>query len=213
MSLPVGQILQGDCLEVMKQWPDKCVDVVITGPPYGIGIANNPFRQKFAKADWDNSPCSESALLDMLRVSDNQIIWGGNYFPLPPSQCFLVWDKGQPENFSSAMCEMAWTSFRSPAKTFYKRVTEYAKVHPTQKPLELMQWCIEKYTKPTDLILDPFCGSGTTCVAAEMLGRRWIGIELDPTYCQIARDRVAAAKRGVTVSELKNDQMSLLEQI
>jgi site-specific DNA-methyltransferase (adenine-specific) len=203
MNLPVNQIIQGDCLEVMKQWPDKCVDVVITDPPYGIGIAKNPFRQKFEKADWDNKPCSAAAIAEMLRLGHEQIIWGGNYFPLPPSQCFLVWDKGQPENFSSAMCEMAWTSFYSPAKTFYKRVTEYTKVHPTQKPLELMKWCIEKYTKPTDLILDPFCGSGTTCVAAELLGRKWIGIELSPEYCDIARKRVKEAKEQFALLELK----------
>jgi site-specific DNA-methyltransferase (adenine-specific) len=202
MTLPIGQIINADCLEVMRSWPDKCVDVVITDPPYGIGIAKNPFRQKFAKSNWDNRPCSQEEIEEMLRISKNQIIWGGNYFPLPPSQCFLIWDKGQPEDFSSAMCEMAWTSFKSPAKTFFKRVTEYAKVHPTQKPLELMKWCIEKYTKPTDLILDCFAGSGTTCVAAELLGRKWIGIELDETYCQIARKRVKEAKEQFALLEM-----------
>jgi len=184
----------GDCLEVMKSMPDKSVDAVITDPPYGIGIARNPFRQKFEKSDWDDVPAGVEHISEILRSSSNQVIWGGNYFHLPPTKCFLIWDKKQPENFSSSMCEMAWTSFDKPAKMFPYRVTSYAKEHPTQKPLELMLWIIRKYTKEGDTIFDPFMGSGTTGVAAVQLGRNFIGCEINPSYFAIAERRIKQAQ-------------------
>ncbi len=209
MDLPANEIICGDCLEVMKDWPDNCVDLVLTDPPYGIGIANNPFRQKYEKSDWDNRPMGKEQADEILRVGQEQIIWGGNYFDLRPSQGFLVWDKCQPFTFSSAMVEMAWCSKHSPAKIFRQRVTEYAKMHPTQKPLNLMVWCIEHNSQPNDLILDPFCGSGTTCVAAKMLGRRYIGIDISPEYCQIARQRLEAVDTGVPIKEQRQGQQPL----
>lgn len=167
------------------------VAAILTDPPYGIGIAANPVRQKHAKKDWDAAP-PDRALFDMLRsISDQQIIWGGNYFELPPSQCFLVWDKVQPEDFSLAMCEQAWASFRSPAKLYRRRVVGYDKQHPTQKPVELMEWCIKFFADGT--ILDPFMGSGTTGVACVKLGRKFIGIEIDEGYFDIACARIAKA--------------------
>lgn len=209
MNLPLNQIICGDCLEVMKDWPEGCVDAVITDPPYGIGIAKNPFRQKYHKSDWDNGIPTAEVFAEIFRVSAMQVIWGGNYFPLPPSQGFLVWDKCQPFNFSSAMVEMAWCSKQSPAKLFRKRVTEYEKLHPTQKPVTLMKWCIEQYSSRQDLILDPFCGSGTTCVAAKMLGRNYIGIDISPEYCEIARERLKAVDTGVPVKEARGGQLAL----
>ena len=188
-----GCIVQGDCLEIMADMPDGCVDLVLTDPPYGIGIAHKAFRQKFTKSDWDDKAAGKKEMSLLLRVGKEQVVWGGNYFPLPVSQGFFVWDKVQPFKFSSAMCEMAWSSRQAPAKLFVKRVTSYKKEHPTQKPIELMEWLLEIF-KESDIILDPFCGSGTTCVAAKKLGRRWIGIELDEQYCEIARNRLQSTE-------------------
>ena len=183
-------LLHGDCLEILPLFEPDSVDLVLTDPPYGINIANNPFRQAHEKSDWDIEPINETHITAMLNVSLWQIIWGGNYFPLPPSQGFFVWDKVQPEDFSSAMCEMAWTNKQTPAKIFKKRVTAYKKFHPTQKPDELMKWCIDRFIEPIDLILDPFLGSGTTAVAAKQLGRKCIGIEIEQKYLDIAIERL-----------------------
>lgn len=186
-------LFQGNCLEYMRSMPDKSVDAVITDPPYGIDIASNPFRQRFIEKGWDKFPASEQSISELIRVSHNQIIWGGNYFGLRPSRCFLIWDKVQPEDFSSAMVEMAWTSFDKPAKLFRRHVVSYEKFHPTTKPTELMTWCIANYTDVDALIFDPFMGSGTTGVACMQLGRKFIGCEIDPGYFEIANKRIEAA--------------------
>lgn len=132
-------------------------------------------------------------------MAPSQIVWGGNYFDLPPSQCFLVWDKVQPEEFSLAMCEYAWTNLKGPAKMFKKRVVGYEKQHPTQKPVELMTWCIKRAGFPKSII-DPFMGSGTTGVAAAMLGSKFVGIEIDRQYFDIACKRIEQAYSQRTLS-------------
>lgn len=180
----------GDCMDILPTLGK--VDAVITDPPYGINIANNPVRQMHEKSDWDASTPPQKVLDSILLNSDLQIIWGGNYFDLPPSQCFLIWDKVQPQNFSLAMCEMAWCSKKSPAKMHRQSVLSYRKDHPTQKPVELMVWCIEQAGK-ANTILDPFMGSGTTGVAAIQLGRKFIGIEREPKYFDIACKRIEQA--------------------
>lgn len=188
---PSIDIYCGDCLEIMPLLPK--VDLVVTDPPYGIDIASNPFRQKHEKADWDEKPCSKERLDMMKAVSANQIIWGGNYFEgLFPSQGFLIWDKGQPEDFSSAMCELAWTSRNRPAKMFKKWVVSFEKFHPTTKPIVLMKWSIqqEDFWNIALSILDPFLGSGTTLVACKELKRNGIGIEINEKYCEIAKKRL-----------------------
>jgi len=181
----------GDCLEYMRSMPDKSVDAVITDPPYGIGIAANPFRQKFEKAEWDNVPASPESIAEIRRVSFHQVIWGGNYFALPPSRCFFVWDKVQPQDFSSAMCEQAWTNLEMPAKMHRERVVGIEKFHPTTKPVDLMAWCIE--LSGAQSIFDPFMGSGTTGVACMQLGRKFVGCEIDPKYFEIAERRIREA--------------------
>ena len=188
--MKLNTIVNGNCLEIMKDIPSKSVDLVLTDPPYGINIANNPFRQKFKKSNWDNKPMGSKILKEIFRVSKNQIIWGGNYFNLPPTQCFYVWDKVQPQKFSSSMCEMAWVSKKSPAKLFKKRVVSIEKWHPTTKPVELMEWCINFFPE-ANLILDPFIGSGTTALACQNLKRNFIGIEISKEYCDIANKRLA----------------------
>ena len=181
----------GDCMDVLPTLGK--VDAVVTDPPYGIGISKNPVRQKHEKMEWDSTCASEELVDDILGMGLPTIIWGGNYFKLPPSRRFLVWDKLQPENFSLAMCEMAWCSFDGNAKIFKKSVTSYDKAHPTQKPVELMGWCIKYLPSTPSTILDPFMGSGTTGVAALKLGRHFIGIEKEPKYFDIACKRVEQA--------------------
>lgn len=168
------------------------VDAVITDPPYGIGIASNPVRQMHEKKDWDASTPDASLIDRVVAAGEVAIVWGGNYFNLPPEQCFFIWDKVQPQNFSLAMCEMAWTNRKGPAKLYRQSVLSYSKEHPTQKPVELMAWCIEQLRK-ADSIFDPFMGSGTTGVAAIQLGRKFIGIERDEKYFEIACRRIEQA--------------------
>lgn len=198
----INKIIQGDCLEVMKQMPDKCVDLVITDPPYGIGAASKKFingtsktiKKYYLDNDWDTSIPSKEYFDEIFRVSKNQIIWGGNYFIeyLKNTRCFIVLDKTIHGN-SYADCEMAWTSFDKVARIQAINIVETTndgRVHPTQKPLKLMEWLIYNYSEPDALILDPFLGSGTTTRACLNLNRRFIGIEISPEYCKIANQRL-----------------------
>lgn len=145
-------------------------------------------RKKIAA--WDVTPTQE-VFDELFRVSKNQIIWGGNYFNLPPTRCFNVWRKLTiGEQFSMAMCEYAWCSFNSNAKFFEFAPQDPTRFHPTQKPVALIARQIEEYTEQDDLILDPFSGSGTTAIAAHLLGRRFICIEKDPDYYAAAVERI-----------------------
>lgn len=181
-------IYHGDCREILPALGP--VDLVLTDPPYGIGLAANPFRQKFDRAGWDDSPVDSDLLELAISKGKHAIVWGGNYFGLPAHQRFLVWDKVQPEDFSSAMVEQAWSNLGGPAKLFRRRVVSFSKQHPTQKPIELMQWCLG-FAPDARVILDPFMGSGTTLRAAKDLGRKAIGIELEERYCEIAARRLS----------------------
>jgi len=233
MDLPVNKILCGDCLEVMKDWPDKCVDLVLTDPPYGkvcfrgqnqIGRLKDLNRTYESMAWWGKSQKPTTMQLGkILKLGVNYIVWGGNYFleALPSTNCFLVWDKqGEWAETCFAGVELAITSFTAVARKLtcrrqgWMHDSKDEKIdHPTPKPTELMLWCLEKYSKPSDLILDPFCGSGTTCVAAKMLGRRYIGIDISPEYCKIAEERLKAVETAVPVKEARQGQLSLLENV
>ena len=186
-------IYHGDCMEIVPTLGR--FDLLLTDPPYGIGIASNPVRQKHAKMDWDAETPSPWVLEMVIEKTMLAIVWGGNYFNLPPTQCFLAWDKMQPESFSLAMLEQAWTNLKGPAKMFRKSVVSYAKNHPTQKPVELMTWCIGQADRANggdvQTILDPFAGSGTTGRAAKDLGRKAVLIELEERYCEIAARRMS----------------------
>lgn len=196
MSAIRKEVMIGDCRLILGDCSDLidvvgAVEAVVTDPPYGIGIAANPVRQKHQKKDWDASTPVSEIFGRLMKWSNHQIIWGGNYFDLPPSQCFLVWDKVQPSNFSLAMCEQAWASFKSPAKLYRRRVVGYEKHHPTQKPVDLMEWCID-FCAP-GVIFDPFMGSGTTGVACAKRGRQFVGVEIDADYFDIACERIRKA--------------------
>ncbi len=194
-------IIQGDCLKVMRGFADKQFDLCLTDPPYGIGAHNGTGRSirkalAAGKYDsggaWDNETPPQEYFDEIFRVSKYQIIFGGNYFNLPPSKSFIIWDKGETMyNRDFAECEMAWVTPDKPAKIFKKSPMQLDRVHPTQKPLELFKWCLAKYSLEGATVLDPFMGSGTTLVAAKQLGRGGVGIELSEIYCEAARNRLA----------------------
>ena len=199
-------LYHGDCREIMPTLSG--VDAVVTDPPYGIlnlagdgstvAVRKSPRQQGSGKLKsrilntsdvrWDIAP--DAALFDaMRRISKRQIIWGGNYFPLPPARGILVWDKEQPwENFSQV--EIAWTNLERPAALFRMRSGIPGKVHPTQKPIELMAWCIAMLEDDDATVIDPFMGSGTTAISCIRTGRRFIGIEIDASYFKTACDRI-----------------------
>ena len=165
-------------------------DMLLTDPPYGIGISSNPVRQKHEKSNWDDEPITKEQVNRLLDMAQESVIWGGNYFELPPSKGFVIWDKKQPENFSLAMCEMAWSSIDKPAKIYSESVTSYSKEHPTQKPVGLMAWCMKIYNSG-EKIIDPYLGSGSTLIACEQTDRTCYGMELDPKYVDVIRKRYA----------------------
>jgi site-specific DNA-methyltransferase (adenine-specific)/modification methylase len=205
----------GDCREILPTL-DR-VEAVITDPPYGISItkSNRISKERGFSADsWDDEPIGEAHLSLMQAASAKHLYWGGNYFQLPPARCFLIWDK-QNEGRDFADCELAWTDFDAVARIFRMRPQNMdgGKVHPTQKPIALMEWCIQIAGLP-ESILDPFMGSGTTGVAAARLGRSFIGIEREPKYFDIACKRIDEAQRQVSLFEpppaVKHEQMGLL---
>jgi site-specific DNA-methyltransferase (adenine-specific) len=197
----ISQVTNEDCMALMARYPDKHFNLAVVDPPYGIGISSNPFRQKHEKCGWDNAIPNKQYFDELMRVSKNQIIWGGNYFDLPPSQGFIIWDKKQPQDFSSAMCEMAWMSFQKPAKLFRKHVvtTEPNKIHPTQKPVALYDWIFNNYAKPGDLIFDSHLGSGSSRIAAYKNKLNFIGCELDKDYFEAQEKRFQTFKSQLTI--------------
>lgn len=191
----------GDCMEYMKSMQDKSVDAVITDPPYGIGehggacrTRGKPGYSKHEKKNWDNDRPPKEYFDYILRVSGKHIIWGGNYFSdyLPPKMGWLYWQKLMGGDFSDG--ELAWTSRNSALKEYTKCPKGIDKQHPTQKPVELIKWCIEIISNPGDTIFDPFMGSGTTGVACVQTGRNFIGCEIDPDYFAIAEKRIHDAQ-------------------
>lgn len=196
----------GDCLDFMREMPDKSVDLVLTDPPYGIGMDGGKIggdklgtAKDYKKNDWDNDIPEKAVFDEILRISKNQIIFGGNYFVeyLFNSPCWIVWDKQNSGNFAD--CELAWTSFGTAVRMFkfmwngmlqgdMKNKTQ--RIHPTQKPAQLFQWVLENYSKPGQLIFDPFSGSGTTAIACHTLKRRFICIEKDVDYHAASVERL-----------------------
>lgn len=171
---------------------------LIKGEEFKFNTNKHGWRN-FGNNEWDKERPSEEIFKEILRVSKNQIIWGGNYFAdlLPASQGWLVWNKGQ-RDFSLADGELAWTSFDRALRIFdYSRAKalQDGKIHPTQKPLQLMQWCLEKGSKEGDLIADFFSGSGTTAVACHNLKRKFICVEKDFDYWKASCKRLEDHQR------------------
>src|SRR5574344_1529523 len=169
-------MMQGDCMEIMKQYPDKYFDLSCVDPPYGLerfkrgGSVVNKYGDE--SREWNNTKPTKEYFDELFRVSKNQIIWGGNNFSPPTSEYFIIWQKSNAEDFSFAMCEMAWTSCRVPAKVFlhYHVNSKDVRIHPTQKPVALYKWLLSRYAKPGDRILDTHGGSGSICIACHDLG-------------------------------------------
>ena len=184
-----------DCLDVMKDMPDNSVDCVVTDPPYGLGDKWQGGKVRWhlhhGKMGWD-SEISMERVIAAIKISNKAIIWGGHLYGLPACRGWLVWDK-IIRNFTSGHCELAWTTIDQPIRAFnlsHGELASEGKVHPTQKPLPLMEWCLS-FTQGT--VLDPFMGSGTTGVACVNLGRKFIGVEIDEDYFDIACRRIAEA--------------------
>lgn len=184
-------LIHGDCMEYLTGLEDKSFELAVVDPPYGIDLASKSFRGKQAKKSWDECVPDAMYFSELMRASKDQIIWGGNYFDLPPSKGFLIWDKMQPFDVTSAMCEMAWSSIQKPAKMLRLHVVtaETNKIHPTQKPVKLYQWVYANYAKPTDRILDTHLGSGSSAIAAHYACLEFVGIELDADYYAAAVER------------------------
>ena len=194
------KLLNIDCMEYMAGLEDNAFDLAIVDPPYGLGISSNPVRQKHTKKQWDAKIPSGHYFSELMRVSQNQIVWGGNYFLeyLGATQGFLIWDKVQPHDFSLAMCEMAWSSIQKPAKIWKMSVlAEQGKIHPTQKPVRLYDWLLQNYAKPEMRILDTHLGSGSSAIAAHYFGCDFVGCEIDKDYFDSAQKRIDKETRQI----------------
>lgn len=190
-----------DCMDVMGEYEDGHFDLAIVDPPYGIGASagiGKYGREKHAATDkkWDNAIPSQEYFKELFRVSKAQIIWGGNYFPLRPSRCFMIWDKG--EGFKGrdfAEAEQAWVSFDRNAVVFkhdpLARGDYRGKIHPTQKPVPLYQYALTKFAKPGQRVLDTHLGSGSIAIAAHYFGVHLTACEIDPDYYSAACKRIA----------------------
>jgi site-specific DNA-methyltransferase (adenine-specific) len=193
------ELLNIDCMEYMATLPDKAFDLAVVDPPYGININVSMGRRKGDKKSGyhkfhgnDSSIPNEYYFLELQRISYNQIIWGGNYMTdyLPPSPCWLLWDKGFSEEVSFSQFEMAWCSFKSSAKKYdYNAAKNINRIHPTQKPIALYKWILHNYAKPGDRILDTHLGSGSSAIAAHNMGFDFVGCELDKDYYDAACKR------------------------
>lgn len=207
--MPISEVYNVDCLEYMRSLPDKYFDLCIADPPFAIGISMNPVRQAHKKKDWDSQLPSKEVFDEMFRVSKHAIIWGGNYFGLPPNKHFIIWDKQQPFDFSMAMCEYAWSNIDKPAKIFRYRVQkEKNKIHPTQKPVALYAWILNNYAKQGDKIFDPFLGSGSSRIAAYKKGFDFYACELDKDYFQAQEERF----RKECFGEIKQSNGEIITQ-
>ena len=222
LEYPHFSFYNADNLDIMKYYPDKYFSLSIVDPPYGINapkMAVTPCQRKAGSkrlnsgsgklknrvlnnlnCEWDNAIPTDDYFKELFRVSKNQIIWGGNYFPLPPSRCILCWDKCQPwENFSQI--ELAWTSFDFPAQIFKFDNRTGGKIHPTQKPIALYSWLIHKYANKGDRILDTHLGSASIALAIDKANKAdgmeldFVGIELDKDYFDSAMKRFSEGRQ------------------
>jgi site-specific DNA-methyltransferase (adenine-specific) len=193
-----------DCMALMARYPDKHFDLAIVDPPYGVGICSGggtvgKYGTQHAAKEWDSAIPPMEYFAELRRVSRDQVIWGGNYFPLPPSRCFLIWDKVQPAP-TFAQAEFAWTSFTDGARIFkYAFNVERNKIHPTQKPVALYRWLLENYAKPGMKLLDTHLGSGSHAIAAHYFGAHLTACEIDPDYYAAAMARIKRETAQMTL--------------
>jgi site-specific DNA-methyltransferase (adenine-specific) len=200
---PHIEIINGDCMEGMKNFSENEFDLAIVDPPYGIDLANMNMgigknkkackvnNRKWAAKDWDKKKPNKLYFSLLRARSINQIIWGGNYFELPPCKHYIIWDKIIPNGLSFSDCEFGWTNFGNTPKMF--RYSAYLdkkiKKHPTQKPIKLYKWLLKNYAKEGDKILDTHLGSGSIAIACYDMGFDLVGFEIDKDYYQAAHKR------------------------
>lgn len=216
----ISETYNCDCVEYMKAIPDNFFSLAIVDPPYGINAPNMKMGEhggyestatklkkgrlnqdagklknralQLLPVEWDFAPPDKEYFNELFRVSKNQIIWGGNYFDLPPTRGIVCWDKMQPwENFSQV--ELAWTSFDCPAKIIRISTTGGAnaekKIHPTQKPISLYGWILKTFAKAGDKILDTHLGSGSSRIASYKMGFDFYACEIDKMYFELQEER------------------------
>ena len=207
----MNKFINGDCLNAMKEYPDNYFGLAIVDPPYGIGADGqkkttnkNPKhdRKEHIRKNWDGEiPCAEY-FKELFRVSENQIIWGGNYFVEHLTQGhkgWIVWDKGQ-HGLTMSDCELAYSSFDYPTRVWVKNRVELlleGTIHPTQKPIKLYKWLLKNYAKEGDIILDTHVGSASSLIACEDMGFEYVGYEIDEDYYKAASKRLDTFKSQI----------------
>lgn len=224
-SVTIGKatLFLGDNMEGMQGMADKAFDLAIVDPPYGIDFGQAQkgkwVSSRMAKKDWDKEPPPPEYFAELRRVSRNQVIWGGNYFPLPPTRCFAIWNKGAGfKDRSYAECEQAWTSFDANAKIFNRdplACGDYkGKIHPTQKPVPLYSWLLLNFAKQGQAILDTHLGSGSSVIACLEAGYSVTAYEVDPDYFWPACERIERVMQQLSLFqgyplEGKHEQVAL----
>ena len=215
--MPISDVRNMDCMDFMKEFPDKFFDLAIVDPPYGIGYdgvkestSKHGGRKAYDFKGWDKSIPDESYFIELFRTSKNQIIWGANYFTkyLPSSMGWIFWDKGQ--RICNSDGELAYTSFDKALRVFeLNRVHLQMEgaIHPTQKPLKLYHWLFKNYASINNKILDTHLGSGNSRIVAYKLGFDFYGTELDKDYYEAQEKRFKEA-----IAEPLFDQNNIPEQ-
>ena len=199
-----------DCMEIMAQYPDKHFDLAVVDPPYGIGasemtMGSGKNKQYTKGKKWDNEIPSNLYFDELVRVSKNQIVWGGNYFSLPITKSWILWDKGIYWDCDFADGEMAWTSFNMVlriAKIRYKGFlgSDTIRIHPTQKPIKLYDWIYKNYLPEGGKVIDTHLGSGSNRIAADKAGKiNFVGCELDKDYFDAQEKRWSNYKAQLTI--------------
>ena len=192
------QITNEDNMQLMARYPDNYFDLAIVDPPYGLGKRTTDgggtnsqikFMNDIRRSNWDDDIPKNEYFYELFRVSKNQIIWGGNYFPLPPTRTIICWEKVVMIPTMSQI-EIAWTSFDSPARIIKINNTDKNRFHPTQKPVALYKWLLDKYAKQGDKILDTHLGSGSIAIACHDYGFELTGCELDTEYYKASIKRI-----------------------
>jgi len=219
------ELLNVDCLPFMKQCEDKQFDLAIVDPPYGIGVnkgghslaGNGDFKggnfkvkaTKYKGGEWDNERPTKEYFDELLRISKNQIVWGGNYFAdlLPASSCWVVWDKDNGTSYQ-ADCELAWTSFDTAVRKYKWRwwgllqgdmKNKQKRIHPTEKPIQLYKWLLDTYAEKGSKIIDTHLGSGSIAIACDDMGFDLTGIEICKEYFDKANKRLEPYRKQQTL--------------
>ncbi len=196
----LNQILHADCMDIMKDIPDKYFELAIVDPPYGIGAGNmvmgKGISSKIKKSSWDAIPPDKKYFEELFRISQNQIIFGGNYFILPVTNSWIVWDKDRKKEISFSDGELIWTSFNFNLKIKKHKYDGFlgadtdCRIHKCQKPIALYRWLLQNYAKPGDKIIDTHSGSGSCAIACHLEKFEFLAIEKDEDYYKASVKRL-----------------------